>query len=77
MRLRRLTAALESLRVRANTAQRALPPADLDDLRARVEALEEVAQSIDNYVNIVNDTSNKQYEDFNENIKHQMKKKRY
>ena len=33
------------------------------------EALNTVAESIDNYVNIVNDTSAKQYEDFNSNIK--------
>lgn len=32
-------------------------------------ALEEVAHSIDNYVGIVNDTSKKQYDDFNDNIK--------
>ena len=29
------------------------------------EALNEVAQSVDNYVNIVNDTSAKQYDEFN------------
>ena len=32
-------------------------------------ALEEVATSIDAYVGIVNDTSSKQYDDFNQNIK--------
>ena len=32
-------------------------------------ALEEVASSIDQYVGIVNDTSSKQYDDFNQNIK--------
>ena len=32
-------------------------------------ALEEVATSIDQYVGIVNDTSSKQYDDFNQNIK--------
>jgi len=33
------------------------------------EALQEVATSIDNYVGIVNETSNKQYDDFNNNLK--------
>lgn len=33
------------------------------------EALQEVATSIDNYVGIVNETSNKQYEDFNNSLK--------
>ena len=33
------------------------------------DALQEVADSIDNYVGIVNDTSSKQYDDFNKNIK--------
>lgn len=33
------------------------------------EALHEVATSIDQYVSIVNETSQKQYEDFNQNLK--------
>jgi hypothetical protein len=33
------------------------------------EALQEVAGSIDQYVGIVNDTSTKQYDDFNKNLK--------
>ena len=33
------------------------------------EALKEVAKGIDDYVGIVNDTSNKQYEDFNKKLK--------
>lgn len=33
------------------------------------EALKEVAESIDQYVGVVNDTSSKQYDDFNKNLK--------
>jgi len=38
------------------------------------EALQEVAGSIDKYIGIVNDTSNKQYEDFNKNLKNEFGK---
>jgi hypothetical protein len=44
--------------------------AAIDGLDEKYEqALEEVASSIDNYIGVVNDTSNKQYEDFNKNLK--------
>jgi len=33
------------------------------------ESLKVVAESIDSYVGIVNDTSSKQYDDFNQNLK--------
>lgn len=33
------------------------------------DALNQVANSIDSYVGIVNDTSSKQYDDFNTNLK--------
>ena len=38
------------------------------------EAIGEVAKSIDQYVGVVNDTSSKQYDDFNENLKQELGK---
>ena len=38
------------------------------------QALEEVAESIDKYIGIVNETANKQYDDFNKNLKTEFSK---
>lgn len=38
------------------------------------QAVEEIAESIDSYIGVVNDTSNKQYEDFNKNLKAEFSK---
>jgi hypothetical protein len=60
---------LNSLEI-ATTTDNLLSRASLDALDDKYEeALQEVASSIDNYIGIVNDTSNKQYEDFNKNLK--------
>jgi DNA anti-recombination protein RmuC len=55
-----LTAALESTTTRAS----------LDSIDEKFEdALKEVADSIEQYIGVVNDTSSKQYDDFNANLK--------
>ena len=41
------------------------------------QAIEEIAESIDSYIGVVNDTSNKQYEDFNKNLKAEFGKVSY
>lgn len=52
------------------TFENTVNKAALNALDSKYEqALEEVAESIDNYIGVVNDTSNKQYEDFNKNLK--------
>lgn len=59
-------AALELVSTNDNIITRAA----IDGLDQKFEeALQEVASSIDNYIGVVNDTSNKQYEDFNKNLK--------
>ena len=54
----------------ATTADNIFNKASIDRLDEKYEeALLEVANSIDSYIGVVNDTSNKQYEDFNKNLK--------
>ena len=54
----------------ATTADNIFNRAAIDRLDEKYEeALLEVANSIDSYIGVVNDTSNKQYDDFNKNLK--------